>query len=293
MLQMPAPARALSSSLLLLSMSLVNISAQAETRRDIEYARVGTTSLRMDCAIPDSSPEGAGPFPAVIVVHGGAWIRGDRAVDVAPVFQPLEDARIAWFSISYRLASDISQFGVAIDDVKAAIRFVKKHAEEYGIDPKRIAMVGESAGGQLAAMAILNDDPDLSVAGMVALYTPTDLVSLAASSEMVPKQVRDGLRGTPFEGLITARLKQLSPINNLRRGMPPFLFIHGTADALVPFEQSTAMCDGMKSLGTACSVFPVEGGGHGIRWWESIAAIRSPWKVEMIRWLQALFTPVA
>jgi dipeptidyl aminopeptidase/acylaminoacyl peptidase len=118
-------------------------------------------------------------------------------------------------------------------------------------------------------------------------------VSLAASSEMVPKQVRDGLRGTPFEGLITARLKQLSPINNLRRGMPPFLFIHGTADALVPFEQSTAMCDGMKNLGAACSVFPVEGGGHGIRWWESIAAIRSPWKVEMIRWLQALFTPLA
>jgi hypothetical protein len=49
----------------------------------------------------------------------------------------------------------------------------------------------------------------------------------------------------------------------------------------------------MKNLGAACSVFPVEGGGHGIRWWESIAAIRSPWKVEMIRWLQALFTPVA
>ncbi len=270
---------------LVIFMSLTPISLPAETRRDVEYARVGETSLCMDYRVP----EGTGPFPAVIVVHGGAWIRGDKAFDVAPVFGPLEDARIAWFSINYRLATDMLQFGVAIDDVKSAIRFVKKHAEEYGIDPKRIALVGESAGGQLAAMAALTDDPELSVAGVVALYTPSDLVGLAASSEMVPKQIREGLKGTPFEGLIMARLKQLSPVESVHKGMPPFLFIHGTADALVPFEQSTVMCDKMKAIDVACSVFPVEDGGHGMRWWESIAAIRTPWKREMIGWLQDLF----
>ena len=138
-------------------------------------------------------------------------------------------------------------------------------------------------------MAALSSDPDLSVAGVVALYTPTDLVNLAASSDMVPRQVREGLKGTPFEGLIMARLKQLSPIENVHKGMPPFLFIHGTADSLVPYEQSVAMCDKMKTVGAPCTVFPVEGGDHGIRWWESIPAIRGPWKQEMIGWLQDLF----
>jgi dipeptidyl aminopeptidase/acylaminoacyl peptidase len=65
-------------------------------------------------------------------------------------------------------------------------------------------------------------------------------------------------------------LAQLSPINNIRRDMPPFLFIHGTADAMIPFEQSRAMCDRMKAVEADCEVYPVKGGGHGILWWDSI-----------------------
>ncbi|MEP6715818.1 MAG: alpha/beta hydrolase [Terriglobia bacterium] len=270
---------------LFLCMSLATFSLSAEIHRDVEYSRVGDTSLRLDYSIP----EGPGPFPAVIVVHGGAWIRGDKAVDAEPVFAPLEAAHIAWFSINYRLATDILQFGVAIEDVKASILFVKQNAGQFRVDPRRIALVGESAGGQLAAMAALSEDPALSVAGVVALYTPSDLVALATSSEMVPAQIRNGLKGSPFEGMIMARLKQLSPINSVHRGMPPFLFIHGTSDSLVPYEQSTAMCNRMKAVDAACRVYPVEGGDHGIRWWESIPAIRGPWKVEMITWLQDLF----
>jgi acetyl esterase len=248
--------------------------------RDIEYARSGDVRLALDSAIPET----AGPHPAVIVVHGGGWVRGDRRTEVAPLLQPLSDAGIAWFSISYRLMTDVSQFGAAVDDVEAAIRFVKSHGAEYRVDPNRIALVGESAGGQLAAMAALSDAPELRVRGVVALYTPTDLVSLAKNSAMVPQWIRENIQGTPWEPLLVARLKQLSPIEHVRRGMPPFLLIHGTADPLVPFDQSRAMCERMKTAGASCELFPVEGAGHGVRWWS--ASISEPYRREMVRWLK-------
>jgi alpha-L-fucosidase 2 len=264
---------------LLLFMNTVGLAA--EIHRDIEYSRAEGMSLRLDASIP----EGSGPFPAAIIVHGGAWVRGDKKIDVAPLFKPLSDAGIAWFSINYRLAADPLHFGIAINDVEAAIRFVKNNAGEYRIDPDRIALIGESAGGQLAGMAALNNAPGTSVKAVVALYAPTDLVSLIKTSELIPSSIRDTLQGTPFEGLLLARLAQLSPISKVRPGMPPFLLIHGTADVLVPFEQSRAMCGRMESAGADCEVFPVPGGGHGIRRWEDYPAMADPYKREMIRWL--------
>jgi acetyl esterase len=265
--------------LLLLSMS--TFLAAAEVHTDIEYSRAGGTSLRLDASIPD----GSGPFPAVIIVHGGGWVRGDKRIDVAPLFKPLSDAGIAWFSINYRLANDPLIFGIAVNDVEAAIRFVKENAGEYRIDPDRLALIGESAGGQLAAMAALNSAPGTSVKAVVALYAPTDLVALVKDSELIPSSIRDAVKGTPFEGLLLARLGQLSPIEKVRAGMPPFLLIHGTADQLVPFAQSRAMCMRMQSVGASCDLFKVPAGGHGIRRWESNPEISEPYKREMIHWL--------
>ncbi len=269
-------------------MSTAFSAAPAAELRNIEFSRPSGTPLYLDASIPD----GPGPFPAVIVVHGGGWVRGDRRVEVAPLFAPLSQAGIAWFSIDYRLSSDLTQFGVAIEDVKAAIRFVKAHAAAYRIDQDRIALIGESAGGQLAAMAALDPAPDLRVKAVVCLYAPMDLTELAKSSALVPAQIRNSLIGTPFEGLIMARLSQLSPIASIRTTAPPFLLIHGTADSLVPFSQSTAMCDRMKRAGASCEVYSVHGGGHGIRWWESSQPREAAaYKHKMIDWLAAQLQP--
>lgn len=256
----------------------------AEVKKDIEYSRAEGMSLRLDVSIPN----GEGPFPAAILVHGGGWVRGDKRIDVTPLFKPLADAGIAWFSINYRLAADPLHFGVAIDDVDAAIRFVKDHAAEYRVDPDRIALIGESAGGQLAGMAALNSG--VSVKAVVLLYAPTDLVSLLnVASELLPASILDRLKGTPLEGLLLSRLAQLSPITRLRAGMPPFLLIHGTADPLVPFEQSRAMCRKMESVGASCELFPVPGAGHAMRRWEDNPKISEPYKKEMVRWLLEQF----
>src|SRR5579863_7527824 len=264
---------------LLLLMSTLGLAA--ETRTDIEYSFAGGTSLRLDASIP----EGSGPFPAAIIIHGGGWVRGDKKVDVAPLFKPLSDAGIAWFSINYRLAADPLHFGIAVHDVEAAIGFVKENAGEYRIDPNRLALIGESAGGQLAGMAALNGAPGTSVKAVVALYAPTDLPSLLKDSELIPSSIRESVKGTPFEGLLMARLAQLSPIEKVRAGMPPFLLIHGTADPLVPFAQSRAMCMRMQSVGASCDLFKVPGGGHGMRRWEGNPEMSEPYKREMIHWL--------
>jgi acetyl esterase len=253
---------------------------------NIEYGQANGAALFLDGNIP----EAPGPLPAAIIVHGGGWVRGDRRVDVGPLFAPLSRAGIVWFSIDYRLSSDISQFGAAIQDVETAIRFVKANAREYRIDPDRIALIGESAGGQLAAMAALDPAPGADVAAVVALYAPTDLVKLAKTSDFVPKQIRDSLAGTPIEQLLLARLRQLSPIDNVKPGAPPFLLIHGTEDTLVPFSQSRAMCERMTGAGATCELFPVRGGGHGIRWWEAAHPTEAEaYKREMITWLKDQF----
>src|SRR5437016_12766443 len=103
------------------ALALFMTTTYAEDIRDVEYGRAGKIILRLDARIPS----GRGPFGAVIVVHGGAWVGGSRTYNVQPLLQPLSDAGLAWFSISYRLAADVArnpigaamQMGTAEDDV--------------------------------------------------------------------------------------------------------------------------------------------------------------------------------
>jgi alpha-L-fucosidase 2 len=247
--------------------------------RDIEYGRAPNGPLLMDVSVP----EGSGPFPAVIIVHGGGWIGGHRQFSVEPLFEPLTKAGFAWFSISYRLATDLLQFGAAVDDVQTAMQFVRTNAGRYNIDPKRIAVMGESAGAHLAALAV-ERSPD-SVAAVVAMYPPTDLVSLAQNARAIPDSIRQMLRAVGMDGLIRGYLQEMSPIDHVRPGLPPFLLVHGTADTVVPFEQSERMLKKLKEAGNSAELITVEGGGHGLRGWER-SLEHTAYRGAMIDWLQ-------
>jgi alpha-L-fucosidase 2 len=260
---------------------------------DLEYAQVNGQSLRLDGYIP----EGSGPFPAAILVHGGGWVTGDKTHSVRPLFQPLARAGVAWFSINYRLARGpnpealISLEGLATlanasEDVRSAVRFVRAHAAEWNLDSQRMVLIGESAGAHLASMAALRPAPGSGVEAVVAFYSPSDLVDLVETSPSIPELLRRAVRGTPLEALLLQGLRQLSPRTWVRAGAPPFLMIHGTADALVPFHQSEAMCDALRSAGNLCELVPVPGGGHGVGGWERAGL--DFYKDRMLDWLRGL-----
>jgi alpha-L-fucosidase 2 len=251
----------------------------AAPRLNIEYGRAGEISLRMDAHFP----QGEGPFPAIILVHGGAWVTGDRFHNMAPLFTPLTEAGFACFTISYRFATDPLLFGAAIEDVREAVRYVKKHAAEFQVDEGRIALLGESAGAQLAAMAALGD-AELPVRAVVAFYIPSDLAALAKTSRQVPESLRQAFSGGGLSELFLWRLRELSPVNHVNGRKLPFLLLHGTADTVVPYEQSVEMCRKVKAAGGSCELYMVRGGGHGLRGWER-SRDQAQYRSYMIDWL--------
>src|SRR5690349_23516314 len=117
-------------------------------QKAVEYGRPGGHVLLLDLHVPD----GQGPFPAAILVHGGGFDAGSRATNMSPTFQPLADAGFAWFSIDYRMAPEF-RFPEARADMDAAIAWVKANAATYKVDPAKIVIAGESAGGFLVNYA--------------------------------------------------------------------------------------------------------------------------------------------
>src|SRR5690242_21393467 len=129
---------------MVLTLLLAASTLAALDKKDVEFGRPGGKPLLLDLHVPD----GAGPFPAAILVHGGGFDQGSRSTNVRPLFDVLADAGFAWFSIDYRMAPEF-RFPEAREDMDNAIKWVKAHAQEYHVDPAKIAIIGESAGGFL------------------------------------------------------------------------------------------------------------------------------------------------
>jgi alpha-L-fucosidase 2 len=271
--------------LLLLTVLALPASA-AVVQSDIEYGKAGNVSLKLDAWIPD----GKGPFPAVILVHGGGWNHGDKADNFRWVFEPLSKAGFAWFSINYRLAPKYT-YPACLDDALQAVKYVEAHAAQYKVDPKRIALSGESAGGHIVAYIAARYGKDLHIAAVVPFYPATDFGALVEGQDRTDLAYRGVLGFVGFkEPGDEARkvMREASPITWVRKGMPPFLFIHGTEGQLCNFHQSVEMCDLMKKAGSFCEIFAVEGAPHWIRNWEKQISAHPEWqgyKQKLPEWL--------
>jgi len=262
-------------------------------KKDVEYARPGGQPLLLDLHVPD----GPGPFAAAILIHGGGFDEGSKSTNVRPLFEPLTAAGFAWFSIDYRLAPAV-HFPEAMEDVNSAIRWVKAHAAEYRVDVSRIAIIGESAGGFFVNYAGTHETPATQVAAVVDFYGPSDYGSQALERRDHPELFNMATinrhaahgGGIHFFGVEQldeaglAKLHALAPIAAVHKGMPPFLVIHGTKDDQVSFGQSTAFCDAIRQVGTACDLIAIAGGGHGMSGWR--APEMQHWKPEMVAWLK-------
>lgn len=262
-----------------LCLFLLGTNLFAELRKDIEYGRVEGVSLKLDAFVP----EGPGPFPTAILVHGGGWEGGDKQTYITYIFEPLSQAGFTWFSIDYRLAPK-HPFPAAVDDVQRAIRFVKENAKQYKVDPDRIALIGESAGGHLVSYVGARHNPRTAVHAVVSFYGIQDFVSFTAHHGGTQKNMSQFLEVERLKYDTVAKLIGASPIAFVNAGMPPFLFIHGTGDKSVPFQQSVDMCDAMKAKGGTCEIIPVEG-VHGMDHWEPDPNLHV-YKQQMVDWLK-------
>lgn len=244
---------------------------------DIEFAKPDGVSLKLDAFVP----EGPGPFPTVILVHGGGFDKGDKNTYIKPLFEPLSQAGFTWFTINYRLAGQ-KPWPACLEDVEAAVRWVRAHAAEYKVDVKRIALVGESAGGHLVSYAGARSQGDTQVAAVVSFYAPHDLEIRARARQEVKEGAAKmfGVKTKPDE-VDFVKLGKASPSNAIKVGMPPYLLIHGDQDTTVPYEQSTEFQKKMKALGNVCDLITVPGGGHGMGPWGKTA-----YASEMIDWLR-------
>ena len=264
----------------------------ARDKQNVEYGRADGVPLLLDVHVPD----GPGPFPTAILVHGGGFDEGSKSTNVRPLFEPLTEAGYVWFSIDYRLAPQ-AHFEQAKEDLFTAIRWVRSHTYDYHVDSNRIVLIGESAGGYLVNYAGTHMKPDSDIAAVVDFYGPSDYSTLALLRRDHPerfdmaninKHAANG-GGIHYFGVDQlddagiAKLHSLSPIAAVHKGMPPFLCIHGNKDDQVAFDQTPPFCDAIKAVGSACEIITIEGGAHGMSRWKDPSM--QHWKTDMIAWL--------
>ena len=257
---------------LLVSIFLTRLALAVELK-DVEFARPAGVPLTLDADLPDS-PQ---PQPAVLLVHGGGWEAGDKRTYIRPWFATLSAAKIAWFTINYRLAPEWKH-PAAVEDIEAALAWVGANAKRLGVDPKRIAIMGESAGGHLAALAGLRGRQ--KPAALVSFYGIHDFALWFKQRGEIPKNIAKYLPDTKAE-----TLRETSPVTYVEKAVPPMLLIHGTADKGVPWEQSKVLCDAAKKSGAVCEMLLIEGAPHGVENWESDPRFHV-WKPKLVTWLK-------
>ncbi|MGH9430654.1 MAG: alpha/beta hydrolase fold domain-containing protein [Terriglobia bacterium] len=241
--------------------------------KGIVYSRPGGRPLRMDAFVP----EGKGPFPAVIIMHGGGWEAGDKVTYVSPVFEPLAHAGFAWFSIDYRLTPYV-RVPDQLQDLRAAIRFVREHAAWFHVDPGRLAILGESASGHLVAQVASKPCNGCSVQAVVSFYGVYDFTRWTQRPGS-----QDSLNRL-FGSWTPQTLQEYSPIDHVSRAMPPVLLIQGTGDEL--YQGTLSYAQRLKQAHVRYDLVLLKGAPHGMENWEG----HQEWafyKQRLVQWLRA------
>lgn len=240
-----------------------------EVERDIEYGTGGGRPLLLDLYRPTDAPKGK--LPCVIFFHGGGWRGGDKKG--TPVARLVPRGYVA-VSVNYRLSGEAT-FPAAVEDAKCAVRWVRAHAEQRGIDADRLGAWGSSAGGHLALMVGLagpdaklegeggNADASSRVQAVVSWFGPADFASGHEHFEGGPGAEQAFLGGA-YEEKKDVWVRA-SPVTHASKDDPPVLMIHGARDDTVPLDQSKRMLAALEEAGGEARLIVVKGAGHGFK----------------------------
>lgn len=254
-------------------------SAQARVEKNVVVGMYSGLALVMDVHRP-ATPNGYG----IVHVSGSGWSR-PLGYDAPPLSesqfdlwgQPLVERGYTVFSLNHR-ATPRFQFPAPLEDVQRAVRFIRYHASEFGVDPDRIGAVGGSSGGHLVSLLGVLDgdgdphDPDsvnrvsAKVQTVVARAAPVDLVRMAGantSGGVGLALVIGAQYSNAPDAPETRRYRDASPVAYVSSDDPPFLLVHGDADRTVPFDQSETFEGLLRSSGVDTRLIRVPGGGHG------------------------------
>lgn len=251
-------------------------------RENIEFTRE-PVPLKLDAHIPP----GKGPFPAIILVHGGGWTGGDKTASfVQPLFPVLDRTGFAWFTVDYRLAPQYP-YTAMVEDVEKALAHVRAHATEYKVKPSQIALMGESAGAHLVNLVGTRNRAPSRVAAVVSFYGPINIMDTLRlkPGDPVPDRIKSVFEIGALDEAGVAKMKVGSPDTYIHKGSAPFLFIHGTKDDPVPYAQSLLGMELFQKAGVPAELITVEEGIHGVINWEKEPRFHG-YKDRMIAWLQ-------
>jgi acetyl esterase/lipase len=259
--------------------------ARGKFMPDLNYEQDGPgSSHKMDLAVP----EGTGPFPVVVWIHGGAWMQGDK-FDCPAAF--LVDNGFAVASINYRFSKQAA-FPAQILDCKSAVRWLRANSAAYKLDGKRIGVWGASAGGHLAAMlGTTSDTADFgpndgssAVSAVCDWCGPADLATLkeqCGPNWGLDLQSDHAVHYLLAGGFDSRLLLKASPITYVHSGIPPFLILHGDSDNVIPLAQSEELAEALKLAGVENTFVIVKGAGHSFGTKENFDQVLSFFKAKL------------
>ena len=238
---------------------------------NIVYSEVHGVALVLDVFVPTGTKNGIG----IVDVASGAWYSDRGKINDHKKAQMYDIFCGKGYTVFAVRPGSVSKFSVPemLAHLKSGIRWVKDHAQEYGIDPQRLGLTGASAGGHLACLAAVTSEaaaqgkPDTRVKAAAVFFPPTDFLAYGTSPPDLksPRIRRLAIplgAAEPSDEEMQDKLTQISPARLVTDKAPPFLLIHGDADFLVPLQQSEVLLDALKKSGVSAELIVKKGGGH-------------------------------
>ncbi len=247
-----------------------------EVTRDVAYAGTTNPKQTLDLFLPLA--KAGTPRPLVIFIHGGGWESGDKAdLSIGLLYPLIKDGAFAGASVNYRLTNE-AKWPEQIYDCKAAIRWLRAHAAEMNIDPRKIGVIGISAGGHLVSLlgtsggvrdleGGLGKHPATGsqVQCVVNICGPSNFLTITRHPSIIQFNAADSCTGKLFGRPLPEAgdlAREASPVTYVTPDDPPVMTVHGTKDNIVPFEQATELRDTLKKAGVPHALITGKGGGH-------------------------------